>query len=195
MTGEEDSDRELRAMVLLTLPYPPLPILAARVDDVARLVESDDAVITSHTLMARGLAECAWRQDEAANAERKTRQQRVFQEFLHTMAVEGFATQDPERLYMIYCRFTIDHIATFFPPGHPIDIRFQPYSYTCKGDKTHRKIAEFMAAQSIFFEDKPPITREQYVQNYSLRDMLFALRARVGHVMTDEERSRLESLE
>ncbi len=39
-------------MVLLTLPYPPLPILAARVDlDDGRL--ADDTVINSHTLIAQ----------------------------------------------------------------------------------------------------------------------------------------------
>ena len=66
MQGEEDSDREIRAMVLLTLPYPPLPLLAARIEkDDGRL--QDDGVTTSHTLLAKALADCAWRNDAAEN--------------------------------------------------------------------------------------------------------------------------------
>jgi hypothetical protein len=192
MTGEEDSDRELRAMVLLVLPYPPLPLLATRIEvDDGRLLD-DGVTTTSHTLFAKALAETTWRNDASANAERMARQKRVFQEFLHAMAAEGFATTDPERLYLLYCRFTLEHLATYLPPGHPIDVRFQPYSYTTKGDATHRKLAEYMAAQSLFFEDPVPITREQYAQHYDLRDMLFALRARLGRVMSDEERARLD---
>ncbi len=179
MTGEEDSDREIRAMILLTLPYPPLPVLAARIEDG---LLASDGVTTSHTLLAKALADSAWRNDPAANSERMARQQRVFREFLHAMATEGFATTDPERLYLLYCRFTLDHLATYLPPGHPIDVRFQPFSYTTKGDPTHRKLAEYMAAQSIFFEDPVPITREQYVQDHDLPSILFALRDRLGHI-------------
>jgi hypothetical protein len=182
MTGEEDSDREIRAMILLTLPYPPLPVLAARIEDGHI---ASDGVTTSHTLLAKALSETAWRNDPAANTARMARQKRVFQEFLHAMATGGFATDDPERLYLLYCRFSLDHLATYLPLGHPIDIRFQPYAYTTKGDATHRKLAEYMAAQSIFFEDPVPITREQYVQRYDLRDMLFTLRDRLGHVSPD----------
>jgi hypothetical protein len=193
MQGEEDSDREIRAMVLLTLPYPPLPLLAARVElDDGRL--HDDGVTTSHTLLAKALSDCAWRNDPAINAERRGSQRRVLQEFLHVMAEEGFATPDPECLYRIYCAFTIKHLATYLPPGHPMEVRFQPLSYIVKGDRTHQKLAEYMAAQSIFFEDPVPITREQFLQREP-KQLLFDLRARLGHVMTPEERDRAGRVE
>jgi hypothetical protein len=193
MQGEEDSDREIRAMVLLTLPYPPLPLLAARIEkDDGRLHE--DGVTTSHTLLAKALADCAWRNDAAENRQRMARQQRVLREFLHAMATEGFATTDPDQLYRMYCAFTIEHLATYLPPGHPMDVRFQPLSYITRGDRTHLKFAEYMAAQSLFFEDPVPVTREQYLQREP-KQLLFDLRARLGHVMTPEERARAERLE
>jgi hypothetical protein len=188
MTGEEDSDREIRTMILLTLPYPPLPLLAARIElDDARL--QDDGVTTSHTLLAKALYDSTWRNDASANTERRARQQLVLHEFLRVMAEEGFATEDPDVLYRIYCAFTIKHLATYLPPGHPMDIRFQPLSYIVKGDATHRKLAEYMAAQSIFFEDPAPTSREQYLRRKPSQ-LLFELRARLGHVMTPEERGR-----
>lgn len=188
--SSDDPNREIRTMILLSLPYPPMPVMATRVEqDDGRL--QDDEVTTSHTLIAQGLHEATARNDRAYNKERKKRQQQVFQDFLHCMATEGFAC-NVEQLYAIYCRFSLDHIATYFPPGHPIDIRFQPLSYVAMRDKCHTKMAEYMAAQSLFYEDSPPTTREQYLRQ-DFATMLLACRDRLGHVMTDEERARLDS--
>jgi hypothetical protein len=187
--ASEDPNREIRTMILLTLPYPPLPVLAARTElDDGRLHE--DEVTTSHTFIAQGLQEAMARNDRSYNRDRKRRQQKVFQDFLHAMATEGFACDD-ERLYQIYCRFSMGHLATYFPPFHPIDVRFQPLSYIVRNDKCHDKMAEYMAAQSLFYEDQPPVTREQYLA-LSFPEMLRASRDRIGHVMTAEERARLE---
>jgi hypothetical protein len=186
------SGEELRTMVLLTLPYPPLPVLAARVElDDSRLQE--DGVVTSHTFIAKGLEEALVRGDQQANKERKLRQLKVFQAFLHAMATEGFFCS-PDRLYHIYCQFTLDHIATYFPPGHPLDIRFQPLSSISKGDACHGKMAEYMASQSVFHEDNPPIRRSAFAQR-DFHEMLATTRDRLGHAMTDEERARLESMD
>jgi hypothetical protein len=183
----QDPNREMRTMVLLALPYPPLPVLATRFEsDDGRLLE--DAVTTSHTFIARGLDEAMARNDQGENCARKIRQQECFREMLHTMATDGF-TCPPERLYLIYCRHTLQHIATYFPVGYPLDVRFQPFGYSTRGDASHAKLAEYMAGQSIFFEDAPPVTREQYLR-LEPHELLAALRDRLGHAMTDEERER-----
>jgi hypothetical protein len=134
------------------------------------------------------------RADDKANAERQCRQTSVFRTFLFAMASDGFATTNPERLYEIYCRFSIDHIATYLPPGHPMDFRIPPLSYITQRDRVHTKLAEYMGAQSIMFEDDPPITREQYLDRQPSA-LLFDLRARLGHVMTQEERARAAAIE
>lgn len=192
MSHDTPERAEMRAMILLTLPYPPLPLLAARVEaDDGRLQE--DGVITSHTLIARALDESMARNNPAENTQRKARQIDVFQRFLHVMGTDGFFSA-PERVYQIYCAFTIEHIATYFPPGHPLDIRFQPFASICKGDPVHAKIAEYLAAQSLFFEDPITVSREQYMRQ-DLVDLLRVCRDRLGHVLTSEERARLLRLE
>ena len=186
-----DTNHYLRAMVLMTLPYPPLPVNATRIElDDNRL--QDEEVTTSHTFIAKGFEEASLRNDAKINAERKIRQQDVMREFLHAMAVEGFFC-DYEHLYLIYCRYTFNHIATYFPPGQPIDVRFQPHSYVVRGDKCHAKMAEYLAAQSVFHEDCPPVTRAQYLC-YDFPDMLCVARDRLGHAMTPEERVRAEQM-
>ena len=184
----EDPNRELRTMVLLTLPYPPLPVLATQLEkDDGRL--HGDKLTTSHAFIARALEEALVRDSIPENKKRKERQQDVFQRFLHTMAVEGFSCL-PERLYQIYCQFTLEHLSTYFPEGHPIDIRFEPLSSITKGDKAHTKMAEFMASQSVLFEDTVTISRREFIeQDYA--DMMQACRGRLGHVMTEEERDQL----
>lgn len=189
MSLDEPTRAEIRTMVLVTLPFPPLPVLAARVEqDDARL--EDDDVTTSHTFIARGLDEAMARERASENRARRARQIDVFRRFLHAMAVEGFSCSD-ERLYQIYCGTTLEHIATYFPPGHPLDIRFQPLSSICKGDKVHAKMAEFMASQSVYYEDEVRIRRDQYMQQ-DYAQMLRACRDRLGHVITDEERARID---
>lgn len=191
------SSAEIRAMVLLSLPYPPLPVMAARIEaDDARIIDTGGAAgtTTTHTLIAKGMTECMTRDDPAANAERRQRQVRVLQTFLYAMASEGFATTDPDRLYEIYCRFSMDHIATYLPPGHPVDFRIPPLSSIARGDRVHTRLVEYMAAQSVLFEDQPPVPRSKYLLREPA-DLLFALRARLGHVMTLEERARAEAIE
>ena len=186
-----DPNAEIRAMVLLTLPYPPLPVFATRLEqDDERL--QDDTLITSHTLVARGLNEAVVRNDKRENKERRARQLEVFQTFLHAMATEGFYC-DSERLYLIYCRFTLDHIATYFPPGHPVDVRFEPLSSIVRGDRAHVKLAEYTASQSIYLGDPVPVPREHYLK-LDYPDLLRICRDRLGHQMTDEERGRLHQL-
>ena len=189
--SRDDPNRELRAMVLVSLPYPPLPVLAARVElDDGRLHEDASTALTSHTLIAHGLDEAMARNRPEENADRKERQMDVFRRFLHAMATEGFFMQSPEPLYQLYCRFTLEHIATYFPPGHPVDIRFQPLASITRGDPFHGKMAEYMASQSVLQEDSVPTTRAQYLQQ-DFAQMLFAARDRLGHVMTPDERARI----
>jgi hypothetical protein len=163
-------------------------VFATRVElDDHRLL--GDTLITSHTLSARALSEAVLRDNPRENDARKARQLQNFQTFLHAMATEGFFC-DPERLYLIYCRFTLEHIATYFPPGHPVDVRFEPLASITRGDKIHAKMAEYAASQSIYFQDPTPITREHYLkQDY--HELLRVSRDRLGHCMTDEERAEL----
>jgi len=188
----EDPNRELRAMLLVATPYPPLPVLAVRFEaDDHRL--QDEQMVTSHTLLAKAFDEAILRNRPEENGQRKARQVQVLQRFLHAMATEGMHF-GPEKLYQLYCRFTLEHLATYFPPGHPLDLRFQPLSSICKGDPCHAKMAEYMASQSVFYEDETPIRRHQYIQQ-EYAQMLLALRDRLGHAMTEEERARLRNQE
>jgi hypothetical protein len=172
-------------MVLLALPYPPLPVLAGGVlADDGRL--HDERVTHSHTFIAKCLNEAAVRADSAANRVRFEHQKAAMHVFMHRMGTEGFFCA-PERLYQIFCEGTLHHIATYFPPEHALDVRFLPFDYVTRGDPIHAKMAEYLAAQSILLEDSPPVPRSVYLA-MSFGEQLLSFRDRFGHAMTEEER-------
>ena len=180
---------EVRAMILLSLPYPPLPVTAGRVEaDEARV--KGETVTTPHTFLARCLHGAVERCDQSADKERRERQQEVMQRFLHQMGTVGFF-EGPETVYSIYCQSTLEHIQTYFRPGHNLDLRFRPLDSVSRGDRVHKKMAEYLAAQSILFEDPVPLGIAHYEQLEYPAQLLQA-RDRLGHAMTSEERARVE---
>lgn len=188
----EDSLREIRTMIIAALPFPPLPVLVARLEQGdGRLHERGETTV--HTLIARCLDECARRRDPAGDRERRMRQCRAFQRLVHAIGTEGFFA-GPEQLHAIFCRGAAEYLASFFPEGHPLDLQFAPFASVCRGDRAHAKMAEFLAAQSVLMEDAPPRPREHYLR-LDYPQQLLDFRSRFGHAMTDEERERLEEMD
>ena len=72
-----DPLREMRTMILLSLPYPPLPMVVGKVEGDTQLLTGEDAVTSSHTLIARCLDAAVERADPVDNERRKKAQQEV----------------------------------------------------------------------------------------------------------------------
>ena len=127
-------------MVLLALPFPPLPCVVGRVEGMELTGEEQvknhwvvlvaqcglgvlshdnlcKQVVTTHTLYAKCLEEARLRGDTESHARRRGRQVDVFQRFLHAMATRGFEAEG-EALYAVYCEFSRAHLGTYFdnPP-------------------------------------------------------------------------------
>ena len=189
----DDPLRETRCMVLLTLPFPPLPVSVARLEHEDSTVVNDaEALATTHTLLALCLNQAVAQNDPRRNEERRGRQIKVLQAFLHDMAETGFDL-DEEALYQFYCKHSLLHMATYFPEGAPPEVRFKPYHLISTGDPAYSKMVEYMAAQAIIFQDAQPKTREHY-EGQSFVELLRQARERLGHVMTDEERERVQEV-
>lgn len=175
-----DPVKEVRAMVLVTLPYPPLPVIAFKLASDEQL-ECEETITSSHNIVAMALNHAMYMNDNAANSVRRTKQQDVFREFLHAMAVKGFDLNQ-EDLYNLYCDFARRHILCYGPS----DLQFKPMNCIYKGDAIHAKMCEYMAGQSIFYEDKIQVSAQEYAKK-SYGELLVELRARLGHTMTPEE--------
>lgn len=188
-----DSVREVRTMILLSLPYPPLPITVSSVDPLELSAQGEQCQTTSHTLIARCLNDAAERADRGRNERRQKRQMTVFQEFLHALANGGFAMDAPA-LFALYCDFTKRHIDTYFEPGETTPhVAFGELHDAPKGGKPHAKMCEYMAGQSVLFQDSPPLPRHHF-ERKSYSSMLLMARDRLGHKMSEEEHAQAVAL-
>ena len=149
MANTTDHNRELRAMILAALPYPPLPVEARHFDEDGNQL-GDSTMVTSHDIISN-LVEQAWTRDQSATShEKMERQREVLRCFLSDLVRNGIPAVDA--LYEVYCKHTRDHIATYYPKDHVPELKFFPLSHVCKGDKVHIRTCDWMAAQSRLLE-------------------------------------------
>ena len=86
---------------------------------------------------------------------------------------------DPVALYGLYCQYTRDHIATYLPPGAPPpDLRFLPLESTCKGDRIHKAMRDYMAGQARILQLPDGACAENWLR-YEYADMLLFARSRL----------------
>lgn len=170
-----DANREIKAMIMAALPYPPLPVETRRIDDENRLGEA--VVCTSHDLIAQMIDSAASKNDPQANKERLARHRNVLRDFMADLVRNGVL--DPPALYEVFCRRTADHIAAYFPRNAPTpEIKFMPLGYVSKGDKVHAHACEFVAAQGIVLEEKNPRCAQDYA-TLEFHDLLRVCRDRL----------------
>ena len=180
-----DSVAEMRTMILLSLPFPPLPIRVEKTDSLEISARGEDRDTTSHTLIAKVLNDAAERNDQGANARRNKRQMEVFQRFLHALGGGGFDA-DAKGLFTLYCDYTRLHIHTYFENAPPPPVFFGRCEDVARGSPVHLKMCEYMAGQSILFGDKPPVARREY-ERKSYGSLLLMARARLGRMEDSPE--------
>lgn len=144
-----DQNREVRAMILASLPYPPLPVEAKRLEDGNKL--GDVVVTTSHDIISHLLEAVCVQGDPKIHQNRQERQRNVLRAFLADLVKDGI--QGPEALYDTYRKHTVQHIATYYPEGAVIpELRFMPLGYVCRGDNVHVRTCDYIAAQARILE-------------------------------------------
>ena len=176
-------------MVLLSLPFPPLPVYVRAVDALELSAQGEMTETTTHTLLARCMDAEAGRGDQERNARRRKRQTEAFQKFVQDLALRGFDMEPPE-LFEFYCEHSRTYLHTYFEEGElRMDVMFARLEDAVKGSKPHTKLSEYCAAQSILFKDEPPKTRAFY-ERKGFGSLLLISRDRLGHKMTEEEHAR-----
>lgn len=182
---EYDSTQEIRAMILVCLPYPPLPTLFSRVSG-----EGDPVLQTSHDLIARLLRDAAQRCTHEENKARQRKQQTVLTRFMKRLATQD--SEAPVALYGLYCQYTRDHIATYLPEGAPPpDLRFLPLESTCKGDKVHKAMCDYVAGQSRILKLRDGDCADNWLR-YEYTDMMLRARSHLLEEKIEDEEEEEE---
>jgi hypothetical protein len=170
-----DSTQELRAAILASLPYPPLPVAVKRLEgDSTRL--GVEVTQTSHDILSLLLRSACTQYTVSENRQRQLKQQDVLRGFLRDLVREGL--QPYPDLYATYCRNTLRHVATYPAVGTAPDIRFMPHDSVCRGDRAHRQMCDYMAAQSRILETGSGYSAQDW-QHREYADMLVITRSRL----------------
>jgi hypothetical protein len=151
-----DSTREIRSMILLSLPCPPMPMLVSKeVMDEASYVHLESATCSSHDLIAHLLNKATV--SSVSHHLRKESQQNAndilcarFDEW--RAANPDLKVPPLEKSYEFFAEFTRYHIQSFMAdPTKDIDVRFVPPHQVDTGSNMHSTSMDFALAQDILF--------------------------------------------
>ena len=175
MAHQFDSTQELRAAILASLPFPPVPVSLRRVEgDSSRL--GVEVTQTTHDIISLLLRDACVRYTVSQNKERQARQQEVLRDFLRDLVRNGL--QPYPELYATYCSNTLRHIATYPSAGDSPGVCFMPHDYVCKGDRTHLQTCDYMAAQSRILKTGSGYSAQDWLHR-EYADMLLLTRSRI----------------
>lgn len=158
----DDAMREVRSMVLLTSPCPPLPLLA-NLETFDRDMEDrvvTDAVSNSHDLIAHLMNRAIHVQVNTRDFhEQRVLKQRAAEktlfESIDQMTDDG--SMDVEKVYSAFQRYTRDYVASFLSPQANHDLRFMPLSEVCLSDPILLSARSFVKAQDTLYGRHPSI--------------------------------------
>lgn len=181
-----DDNAEIRAMILLSLPYPPLPVRCHGLEDDCSSL-SGEKTITTHDILSKLLEETLQRGAKPQEHEqRKKRQQDVFRRFLAELCEkEGQRDVQPPELYQLYCKYSLAHIETYFPEGvTPPPTGILDFNAIQHGDATHSRMCDYMAGQAVLLKIQPD--RAENFKNIPYHKMLMDAKTRLVFPQPEE---------
>jgi hypothetical protein len=152
-----DAMQEVRAMVLLSMPCPPMAMYMSRElqDEVSYVQE---AVGNSHDLIAHLLNKAAAAQACKGLATNRRCSQQTASDLLNSRfdtwqsdnpSVESTPTATAYQFFAEFCR---SYIQSFMAdPKRELDIRFRPVEEVSKESVVHKRAVDFSKAQNILF--------------------------------------------
>jgi hypothetical protein len=170
-----DSTQELRAAILASLPFPPMPVSLKRTEDGDTVIGLE-VVQSSHDILSVLLKDACVTYTVGENKRRQLEQQAVLREFLMELVRNGL--QPYPDLYQTYCGNTLRHIATYPSAGVSPQICFMPHDYVCKGDRVHLQTCDYMAAQSRILQTGVGYAAQDW-RSREYADMLMITRSRL----------------
>lgn len=129
-----DTSREIRSILMVLFPCPPLPMIGGRID-------GSPAIFSSHDLLAKLIDEVAQRNDQRSNEKRKEMQESLTRAYLRFLE-----EKDEEEHWEVMCNFTRLYMNSYFP-GAIRDVRIVEQGSTPL--HIEQRVREWMAAREI----------------------------------------------
>lgn len=177
----QDGNREIRSMVMVSFPIPPLPLIVCKeMEDELSFVHSDHTVASSHDLVAHLMNVTCVVASSSANAQRMKRQEEIMNCFFDNVdSHKEEVNHSEEWCYKAAAEFTRLYAASYMQKLVPVDMRFVAASDIDRNHKVFHRMIEFQKAQDILYgpidsgEKLEEMTFGQLVQ-HSFRRILAA---------------------
>ena len=145
---EGDSSAEMRSMMMVMHPCPPLPIVGAVINGRPHHADSHDSLAFCIDIVAR-------RGDERENRSREEAQTAWVGAYVQTLRALG----PRQNVYDVMCDFTRLYIQSYFPRAN-MDIRFAPIEDI--HPRMQQRVCEWLAARQIVDLDKEDARAEDH---------------------------------
>eukprot|EP00961_Rhodomonas_salina_P299814 3939228-Rhodomonas_salina.4 len=144
---------EMVAMVMASLPVPPMPMIVGKeVPDEITVMSGDYTICNSHDLMGMLLLTAMSRDQKKENEIRSNAQkecmQALFDDIKSIGATETTTCEIQERVYDAFCKFTRGNISAL---SSSTDVRFAPLASIQREDRIHIATCHHCAAQDIIY--------------------------------------------
>lgn len=159
-----DGMREIRAMVVASLPCPPMPVMVSReLEDEASFTSIDASCCSSHDIMAHLMNLACTVATEDHNRRRAELQHEAMTELFDAVDewIGAQTTGSRARLppvkwsYDLFATFTRRYIQSFMPdPTRTQDIRMLPIESIDRTHRVHAKALQFQRAQDILYGEE-----------------------------------------
>jgi hypothetical protein len=190
MSKAWDDNAEIRAMILSSLPFPPLPVRCCAMEENSDLL-TNDKIITSHDILSKLLEETSFIKDDTVHHKRRLRQQEVWKCVMSELfALERDHEVQPPELYSLYCKSTIAYIDTFFPETATSRVEMLNLNCIQDGDNVHKKMCDYMAGQAIILGLEPS-TQKAYT-GFPYHQLMLQAKHRL---ITESPQSESETVE
>lgn len=145
-----DGNREIRAMIMASLPFPPMPMMASRqMPDESSFVDAEWKCINSHDLIAHLMNVCCC---HCKNNDARKNRQIALQEEMFSRIERDADLSSIDSVYELMGEFTRRYIQLYLPdPEKQQDVRFIPWRDVDKDHIVHRKALEFQMAQDVLY--------------------------------------------
>lgn len=140
-----DNNADIRALILISQPFPPLPILALRDNS------EDYLYMNSHDLQAHLLNISCTNNSQSMHSYRQEKQADIYNMFMHDIKS---TRPDANLLYDIYCKHTRSLLSLYIynTQEQIADIRFQPLNDILYSDSITKHMQEYTKARATITE-------------------------------------------
>lgn len=166
-------NREILSMYFSSLHLPPLPMIAQKIDGEDNSVIDDEAVESSHDVLAGLMSFTCSNMTPRDHNERQMHQLKLQHDFYGEVNdIEDIDSMPDAEIYDLYARHTREWMRAYTRKLNNHYASFKPYDYVANGDKIHAQMQSYAKAQCFLHTNgKTEVQLESSVPYLSMMRM------------------------